>query len=281
MNIGGIELNVGDTVSYDRHRYVSNKSNPQRFEGVIVDIQGKVIAVDLGKYRDSFTLQDIACGTVEIPGMAKIKLTTSEIHEPYRTRDELTRDTHYIIEGGKKMGQLIPKPAKEELINVYNDGNQKIKFVQDFYKISKSTARKWLQEAGLLATKPMQTEEKVSEPFDPEEKPAFNILLPNGQVNWTEVWPIVKAELDKGRDKYEIAAELGIGRNAMKNKVQKMTGQKPKEAKSVVSDLEKMQTIAELMAYKEHLTAERKLVDLVLRFVDIALKEKEGVSESA
>ena len=47
MNIGGIELNVGDTVSYDRYRYVSNKSKPQRFEGVIVDIQGTVIAVDL------------------------------------------------------------------------------------------------------------------------------------------------------------------------------------------------------------------------------------------
>ena len=66
----------------------------------------------------------------------------------------------------------------------------------------------------------------------------------------------------------------------MKNKVQKMTGQKTKEIKPVVSDLEKMQTIAELVAYKGHLTAERKLVDLVLRFVDIALKEKEGVSES-
>lgn len=274
MNIGGIELNVGDTVSYDRHRYVSNKSNPQRFEGVIVDIQGKVIAVDLGKYRDSFTLQDLACGTVEIPGMAKIKLTTSEIHEPYRVRDEMERDTHYIIEGGKKMGQLIPKPAKEELINVYNDGNQKIKFVQDYYKISKTTARRWLKDAGLLIVQSRRAKETVSE--IPEKKLALNMRLPNGQVNWTEVWPIVKAELDKGRDKYEIAAELGIGRNAMKNKVQKMTGQKPKEAKPVVSDLEKMQTIAELMAYKEHLTAERKLVDLVLRFVDIALKEKEG-----
>jgi hypothetical protein len=274
MNIGGIDLNVGDTVSYDRHRYVSNKSNPQRFEGVIVDIQGKVIAVDLGKYRDSFTLQDLACGTVEIPGMKEIILTTSEIHEPYRVRDEMVRDTHYITEGGRRMRQPIPRPTEEELTNVYNDGDQNVKFVQDFYKISKSTARRWLQEAGLLVVQPKKGKETVSEVF--EEKPIANMRLPNGQVNWTEVWPIVKAELDKGRDKYEIAAELGIGRNAMKNKVQKMTGQKPKEAKPVVSDLEKMQTIAELMAYKEHLTAERKLVDLVLRFVDIALKEKEG-----
>jgi len=279
MNIGGIELNVGDTVSYDRYRYVSNKSKPQRFEGVIVDIQGTVIAVDLGKYRDSFTLQDIACGTVEIPGMAKIKLTTSEIHEPYRTCDELTRDTHYIIEGGRRMRPPIPRPPEEELAKVYNDGDRNVRVVQDFYKISKSTARRWLKEAGLLIVQPRQAKEIVSE-IPEEKKPAVNMRLPNGQINWTEVWPIVKSELDKGRDKYEIAAELGIGRNAMKSKVQKMTGQKPKEAKPVVSELEKMQTIAELMAYKEHLTAERKLVDLVLRFVDIALKEKEGVSES-
>ena len=116
----------------------------------------------------------------------------------------------------------------------------------------------------MLTVKPRQAKETVSE-IPEETKLALNMRLPNGQVSWTEVWPIVKAELDKGRDKYEIAAELGIGRNAMKNKVQKMAGQKPKEAKPVVYDLEKIQTIAELMAYKEHLTAERKLVELVLR----------------
>ena len=234
---------------------------------------------DLGKYRDSFTLQDLACGTVEIPGMAKIKLTTSEIHEPYRVRNEMTRDTYYITEGGRRMRQPIPRPPEEELAKVYNDGDRNVKFVQDFYKISKSTARRWLKEAGLLIVQPKQAKETASE-IPEEGKTAVNMRLPNGQINWTEVWPIVEAELDKGRDKYDIAAELGIGRNAMKNKVQKMTGQKPKEAKPVVSDLEKMQTIAELVAYKEHLTTERKLVDLVLRFVDIALKEKEGVSES-
>jgi hypothetical protein len=122
---------------------------------------------------------------------------------------------------------------------------------------------------------PKKAKEIVSE-IPEETKLAINMRLPNSQINWTEVWPIVKAELDKGRDKYDIATELGIGRNAMKNKVQKMTGHKSKEAKPVVSELEKMQTIAELVAYKEHLTTERKLVDLVLRFVDIALKEKEG-----
>lgn len=280
MNIGGIELNVGDTISYIRHNERNSFSKPRDREGKVIHMTDTIITVDLGKYRDSFTLQDLACGTVEIPGMKEIILTTSEIHEPYRVRDEMVRDTHYITEGGRKVRQPIPRPTDEELANVYNDGNQNVKVVQDFYKISKSTARRWLQEAGLLIVQPRQTKEIVSE-IPEEKKLALNMRLPNGQINWTEVWPIVKAELDKGRDKYEIAAELGIGRNAMKNKVQKMTGQKPKEAKPVVSDLEKMQTIAELMAYKEHLTAERKLVDLVLRFVDIALKEKEGESESA
>jgi hypothetical protein len=280
MNIGGIDLNVGDTVNYIRYNERNSFSKPRTREGKIIHMTDTIVTVDLGKYRDSFSLQDLACGTVEIPGMAEIILTTSEIHEPYRVRDEMTRDTYYITEGGRRMRQPIPRPPEEELAKVYNDGDRNVRVVQDFYKISKTTARKWLKEAGLLTVKPRQTKETASE-IPEETKTAVNMRLPNGQINWTEVWPIVEAELAKGRDKYEIAAELGIGRNAMKNKVQKMAGQKPKEAKLVVSDLEKMQTIAELMAYKEHLTAERKLVDLVLRFVDIALKEKEGVSESA
>lgn len=275
MNIGGIELNVGDTVSYIRYNERNSFSKPRDREGKVIHMTDTIVTVDLGKYRDSFTLQDLACGAVKIPGMKEIILTTSEIHEPYRVRDEMARDTHYITEGGRRMRQPIPRPPEEELAKVYNDGDRNVKFVQDFYKISKSTARRWLKEAGLLIVQPKQAKETASE-IPEETKTAVNMRLPNGQVNWTEVWPIVKAELDKGRDKYEIAAELGIGRNAMKNKVQKMAGQKPKEAKPVVSDLEKMQTIAELVAYKEHLTAERKLVDLVLRFVDIALKEKEG-----
>mgnify|MGYP000895450480 FL=1 len=275
MNIGGIELTVGDTVSYIKYNERDSFSKPRNREGKIIHLTDTIITVDLGKYRDSFTLQDLACGSVKIPGMAEIILTTSEIHEPYRVRNEMVRDTHYITEGGRRVRHPIPRPTDEELRNVYNDGNQTVKFVQDFYRISKTTARRWLQEAGLLIVQPRRAKETVSE-IPEETKLAINMRLPNGQINWTEVWPIVKAELDKGRDKYEIAAELDIGRNAMKNKVQKMTGQKPKEAKPVVSDLEKMQTIAELVAYKERLTAERKLVDLVLKFVDIALKEKEG-----
>ena len=275
MNIGGIDLNVGDTVNYIRYNERNSFSNPRTREGKIIHMTDTIVTVDLGKYRDSFTLQDLACGAVKIPGMKEITLTTSEIHEPYRVRDEMTRDTYYITEGGRRMRQPIPKPPEEELAKVYNDGDRNVRVVQDFYKISKTTARKWLKEAGLLTVKPRQTKETASE-IPEETKTAVNMRLPNGQVNWTEVWPIVEVELAKGRDKYDIAVELGIGRNAMKNKVQKMAGQKPKEAKLVVSDLEKMQTIAELMAYKEHLTAERKLVDLVLRFVDIALKEKEG-----
>jgi hypothetical protein len=254
MNIGGIELTVGDTVSYIKYNERDSFSKPRNREGKIIHLTDTIITVDLGKYRDSFTLQDLACGSVKIPGMAEIILTTSEIHEPYRVRNEMVRDTHYITEGGRRVRQPIPRPTEEELRSAYNDGNQEVKFVQDFYRISKTTARRWLQEAGLLIVQPRQTKEIVSE-IPEETKPAVNMRLPNGQVNWTEVWPIVKAELDK---------------------VQKMTGQKPKEAKPVVSDLEKMQTIAELVAYKERLTAERKLVDLVLKFVDIALKEKEG-----
>jgi hypothetical protein len=150
MNIGGIELNVGDTVSYIRYNEYSSRSGPRNREGKIIHMTDTIITVDLGQYRDSFSLQDLACGTVEIPGMNPISITTSEIHEPYRARDELTKDTHCITKRGRRTRQPLPRPTDEELANVYNDGNQTVKFVQDFYKISKSTARRWLQKAGLL-----------------------------------------------------------------------------------------------------------------------------------
>ncbi len=259
-NVGGLELEIGDPIEYTRNK--DGHKKPKSFKGIIASLAGSIITVDLGKYRDSFTIQDLACGAVTIPGMNPIVVTTSEKNEP--VREPIEREE-------KAVRQPIPKPSDEELGNVYNDGDQKIKFVQDFYGISKTTARRWLKEAGLLPdTKPSEA------PAD--DALAAYPIMKHGHIDWDIMWPLVKAELDKGRNRNEVADEFGIGRDAMADKVKRMTKQanpKPVQPAIFVS-LSKIQTIADLRAYQAHLAKERELADLILRFVDIALKEKEA-----
>ena len=257
MEIGGISLNVGDPIEYTRNK--DGHKKPKSFKGIIASLAGSIITVDLGKYRDSFTIQDLACGAVTIPGMNPIVITTSEIYEPIR--EPIEREE-------KAVRQPIPKPSDEELGNVYNDGDQNIKSVQSFYGISKPTAAKWLKEAGLLP-------DTKSLPVN--ASPAYPIMK-HGHVDWAVMWPLVKAELDKGRNRNEIADEFGIGRDAMADKVKRMAKKaNPKPAQpAIFVSLSKIQTIEDLRAYCNHLAKERELADLILRFVDIALKEKEA-----
>ena len=260
MEIGGISLNIGDPIAYTRNKDGHRK--PKSFKGIIASLAGSIITVDLGKYRDSFTIQDLACGAVTIPGMNPIVVTTSEIYEPIR--EPIEREE-------KQVRQPIPKPSDEELSDVYNNGSQKIRPVQDFYGISKTTARKWLKEAGLLP----DTKSFPLSGAPADNAPAYPIMK-HGHVDWDIMWPLVKAELDKGRNRNEVADEFGIGRDAMADKVKRMTKQanpKPVQPAIFVS-LSKIQTIADLRAYQAHLAKERELADLILRFVDIALKEK-------
>jgi len=193
----------------------------------------------------------------------------------------------------------IPKPSDDELKNVYSDGKSSVKFVQEFYGISKSTARKWLREAGLITNAKI---EKPTEPLllkagetlvqstkitmDGKESPTMKIIdqriipnlrLPNGNINWELAWPIVRAELDKGRDKYEIAAELKIGKDAMKNKCQKMMGKtttKPTKMETEPTLLHfPPMSREELLELKTHYDRESRLIDLIISCIDKTLAE--------
>ena len=316
MKIGETELNAGDPIGYIRYPF-NGHTNPKHLKGLIAHTTDTIVTINLGKYRDSFTLQDLVCGVIEIPGLPSITLTSSKAKEHYRNPvraeilgeppDQITKTKKEVIEVKKP----IPKPSDDELKNVYSDGKKEIKFVQEFYGISKSTARKWLKEAGLMADRPFKTTAlKTEEPIDEEHSNAItlkagetlvqgtvitmdgkepptmkvidqriipNLRLPNGYVNWNKAWPIVQAELDKGRDKYEVAAELKIGKDAMKNKCQKTLGKtiaRPMkmETKPTILHFPPMSR-EELLVLKIHYDRESRLIDLIISCIDKTLAE--------
>ena len=83
MNLGSAELNIGDSIEYFRNNSDKRRHlKPQR--GVIISLTSTLITFVLGKDRDSISIQDIACGEVDIPGLPKISLTTAEVNAPYR-----------------------------------------------------------------------------------------------------------------------------------------------------------------------------------------------------
>lgn len=289
MNIGGIDLNVGDRIEYTKHTPGSGYgAKTKQYSGVISHMTEKIITVDLGKYRDTFTINDLACGTIVIPGMKEIEITTSEINTPYRPlRSEMIRDTEAIMREEERLKKPIPKPSDEELRNVYSDGKQDIKFVQEFYGISKPVAKRWLKEAGLLEDKPKAKSQKAATTQQPEGVKAEPLSDNNpiltrkrdGTIDWDIMWPIVKAELDIGRDKYDVAEEYGISKASMKHQVQKHGGMKKLKATvkadSSPTPFGQYRSLSrdELLAIRANLQAEGELIDVILSCIDKTLEE--------
>lgn len=305
MFIGDTEFNKGDPISYIR--YTNGHNQPKHRQGIIEHVTDSIITVNLGKYRDSFTLQDLVCGVVKIPGLPKIKLTTSETKKPYRNpvRAELLRELERDQEEDEKEESLvrhsIEEPSADELRRVFADGKQSIKFVQDFYKVSKTTARKWLIKAGLLVNKKDQkqvpNQKKAESPgldIDKvhnlpqfqnntvEPKPASIMVYrhANGTIDWALTGPLVKAEIDKGRDKYELAAELGITKASMKKYMQTYLSNgetKPKVVKPAADKTDEFEqlrgkTREELLAMRAQLQATGLIIDVILSCIDKTLK---------
>jgi hypothetical protein len=290
MNVGGIELNVGDRLEYCKQQ----GSKSTRKEGVITQITNRVIAVDLGKYRDSFSLTDIADGTIIIPGANKIGITTSEINEPYRPRDELCRNFGVYEEKAKEDETMAGKrvaPPSEELKAVWEEAKHKINPVAKHYGISWIDARRWLRDAGLLTenktpnapndaerNEPKTKGIENQEPPQDEQARTVSIFKENGYVDWEVMWPVVKAELDKGRDKYDIAAELGIGKGAMRKQVQKKLNPTPvkkpaREDYSPSLEAYRLKSRDELLSMRSRLQAESELIDVILSCIDKTLRE--------
>ena len=90
MDINGLNLKVGDNIVYFQ-AYVHKKSKNKRKEGTITQITDSIITVDMGRYRESISIQDLACGAIKVLGIPEIKVTTSAINSPYRPANELRR----------------------------------------------------------------------------------------------------------------------------------------------------------------------------------------------
>lgn len=286
MNVGGIELNVGDRIEYCKQQ----GSKSTRKEGVITQITNRIVVVDLGKYRDSFSLTDIADGTIVIPGMNKIGITTSEANEPYHPRDELCRNfgvyEKITKEEEKEMAGKKIAPPSEELKAVWEEAKHKVNPVAKHYGVLWIDARRWLREAGLLTENKTSNAPNDAERTEPKTKgikgqdPSHDtsVFKENGYVDWEVMWPIVKAELDKGRDKYDIAAEFGIGKGAMRKQVQKKLNPSPvkkpvKEDYSPSLEAYRLKSRDELLAMRNRLQTESELIDVILSCIEKTLKE--------
>lgn len=226
MNIGGIELNVGDSIDYTKTTSRSGYGEKSKqYAGVIAHLTDKIITVDLGKYRDTFTINDLACGVIVIPGMKEIEVTTDEINAPYRPlRSELLRDTEFITKEEEELKKSIPS------------------------------------DVGVLQNSVAARKQ-------------------DGTVDWVIMWPIVKTELEKGRNKNDVAAEFGISKAAMKNQVEKHGGVKklktPTNTNLSPSRFDQYRSLSrdELLTMKNYLHAEGELIDIILSCIDKTLAE--------
>ena len=223
MKIGEMKLNADDPIKYIR--YTNGHNKPKHLQGIIAHATDTIITVNLGKYRDSFSLQDLACGVVEIPGLPKITLTSKKPLKPNPIEEPKPKKE---VETQMREKVLKATPPPDELKCIFEDGGQKVNPVAKHYQADWKTAKEWLIEAGLMIeSNTEKPPKKDAEPptvtvKDADPIPYIVCRLPNGNIDWDVMWPIVKTELDKGRDKYEIAAELKIGKDAMKDKVSRM-----------------------------------------------------------
>ena len=85
MNIGGLDLQIGDEINYTQYND-QMQSSPRRKSGTIEAITNKLITVKRKNYRECINITDLACGMVEIDGMNPIVVTTPRLTSPTERR---------------------------------------------------------------------------------------------------------------------------------------------------------------------------------------------------
>ncbi len=299
-------FSVGDMLDYTK--VYGNKKVKHR-KGIITQVTDTLIAIDLGKYRDSFTIQDLACGEVIIPGLGEVDVTTSEANQSIKNpvQAEILRE---IEECPKEkevntMPAKMPVPTKTELQKIYNEGNQSIKFVQDYYGVSRSPVIKWLKKYDLYVAHPRGNKQASKQEAGLDSKQVDNahegtlppsqnqspVVMktehistvprhPNGTIDWEKTWPLVQAELNKGLSRYEVAEMFGISANAIRKHIYSSKAKPANPTKSAVK-LDrfahlKYKTREELLIIKSALAEEGEAIDIIISCIDKTLMKNEG-----
>jgi len=91
-----------------------------------------------------------------------------------------------------------------------------------------------------------------------------------GKVNWDIMWPLVEPELAKGRSKYEVADEFGIGHDAMKSRCKRVRIAKDSDHQMGINRF-KGKSREELLAVKERLHQQELVIDIIVSCIDATL----------
>lgn len=300
MNIGGLDLQIGDEINYTQYND-KMLTNPIRKHGVIEAITNKLITVNRGKYRECINITDLACGMVVIDGMNPITVTTPEVNTPYREAVDGTNAVDFfsefeimeIREADRKMEERRkPKsqrtaPPVDELREIFESCNHTINALAAHYDVYWKIARRWLREAGIIegsatgeeAESGMETD--IENPTAEDYKTLTAVHNLNGTVNWAETWPIIQAELDKGRDRYEIAAEMGISKRSMRKYIERQRAGQTAKRPSVTDALRtptfrdyRIETRKAFIEMREALSEEIILLDAFIATIDATLGEE-------
>lgn len=176
-----INLNPGGRIEYTRKL---SRNRTKDCKGVIIQVTDKHITVDLGKYKDSFQVCDI--GKSVIITFPALKLTQKE-------EEELA----------KKI-QTLPKVTTDDLRKLWIDGGYRVNPIAKHFNISWIYAEELLRQHNLLDEKPVHE--------------GYPIMV-KGHVDWSVMWPLCKAELDKGTDKEEVAEMFNIPLSVIKSRI--------------------------------------------------------------
>lgn len=288
-------LNVGDKISYIKPK---SRGRFDQRTGIIVQILEKFITVDLGKYRDSLEICDIANGHISILD-AENNPIVIEKEEPAKPPEP------QVLPPEEPDPTPTPQPAikhyadltTEEVMEYWETSEKSINAFSKMLLISWPTAKTLLKKHGIIpgADNPTKTkQENAPAPLPIENTKQSNLEIEpetttpktlakhsDGTINWSIMWPIIEAELAKGRDKYEIADEWGIGHKAMASKIRKIKASGAKQAIPSSTPEAKVYTELrgksreELQGLQAHLIQQGIIIDIIISCIDATLQDGE------
>lgn len=292
-------LNPGDRIEYVRGL---SRGRTSTESGVIIQITNKLITVDLGKYRDTLDICDIENGKVLLIANGEpIQIEKSDRippreaqsgPDPDRTIQEnpnqVTTPTNNQVDRNDPKAHL--KLTSAQIKELWDESGHSINLLSKALGISWPTVKSLLKKHGLYEPigRPKKKEVAASialigtsEPLSIDPPPAlqpdittsqpFKLPMKHGKINWNIMWHIVKTELDKGREKYDIADEFGISHKAMSAKCEGMGYTKKVKPEPHEFEHLKDKSRDELIAIAASLRKQGEFIDVIISCIDQTL----------
>ena len=118
-----------------------------------------------------------------------------------------------------------------------------------------------------------------SKPSKIEIEPGQCARTIRGTVNWEVMWPLVEAELAKGKNRNDVAKQFGISPDALKSRCKRTkTTQDLKDESLLGLSQLRGKSRKELLNMQTCLQAQGKIIDVIVSCIDATL-QGEGVAQ--